>query len=69
MEDFKVRLQKEEKELSEKVDKLLVFMESDKFDECLEECQTHLALQCSAMDLYLYHLRARMVILDVPLLD
>ena len=65
MEDFKVRLVEELKELNDRKHDLFDFTQTDKFKELEERMQLHMLHQLNAMELYSFHLAERMAILGI----
>ena len=68
MEDFKRRLQEEQKVLRDKIDKLTVFLNSDKGKQLEENILKAMKEQKKAMIRYEFWLIRRMELLEVPLL-
>ena len=68
MEDFKKRLQEEQKVLRDKIDKLTVFLNSDKGKQLEENILKAMKEQKKAMIRYEFWLIRRMELLEVPLL-
>ena len=68
MEDFKRRLQEEQKVLRDKIDKLTVFLNSDKGKQLEENMLKAMKEQKKAMIRYEFWLIRRMELLEVPLL-
>lgn len=68
MEDFKKRLQEEQKVLRDKIDKLTVFLNSDKGKQLEENMLKAMKEQKKAMIRYEFWLIRRMELLEVPLL-
>ena len=68
MEDFKKRLQEEQQALRNKMDKLTVFLNSDKSKQLEENILKAMKQQKKAMIRYEFWLIKRMELLEVPLL-
>jgi hypothetical protein len=68
MEDFKKRLQEEQQVLRDKIDKLTVFLNSDKGKQLEENILKAMKEQKKAMIRYEFWLIRRMELLEVPLL-
>lgn len=68
MEDFKKRLQEEQKVLRDKIHKLVVFLNSDKGKQLEENMIKAMREQKKAMIKYEFWLIRRMELLEVPLL-
>ena len=68
MEDFKIRLQEEHKVLRDKIDKLTVFLNSDKGKQLKENILKAMKEQKKSMIRYEFWLIRRMELLEVPLL-
>lgn len=68
MEDFKKRLQEEQQVLRDKIDKLTVFLNSDKSKQLEENILKAMKEQKKAMIRYEFWLIRRMELLEVPLL-
>lgn len=68
MEDFKKRLQEEQKVLRDKIDELTVFLNSDKGKQLEENMLKAIREQKKAMIRYEFWLIRRMELLEVPLL-
>lgn len=68
MEDFKKRLQEEQQVLRDKIDKLTVFLNSDKGKQLEENILKSMKEQKKAMIRYEFWLIRRMELLEVPLL-
>ena len=68
MEDFKKRLQEEQQVLRDKIDKLTVFLNSDKGKQLEENILKAMREQKKAMIRYEFWLIRRMELLEVPLL-
>lgn len=68
MEDFKKRLQEEQQALRDKIDKLTVFLNSDKGKQLEENMLKAIKEQKRAMIRYEFWLIRRMELLEVPLL-
>lgn len=68
MEDFKKRLQEEQQVLRNKIDKLTVFLNSDKGKQLEENILKAIKEQKKAMIRYEFWLIRRMELLEVPLL-
>lgn len=68
MEDFKKRLQEEQQALRDKIDKLTVFLNSDKGKQLEENTLKAMREQKKAMIRYEFWLIRRMELLEVPLL-
>lgn len=68
MEDFKKRLQEEQQVLRDKIDKLTVFLNSDKGKQLEENILKAIKEQKKAMIRYEFWLIRRMELLEVPLL-
>lgn len=68
MEDFKKRLQEEQQVLRDKIDKLTVFLNSDKGKQLEKNILKSMKEQKRAMIRYEFWLIRRMELLEVPLL-
>lgn len=68
MEDFNKRLQEEQQVLRDKIDKLTVFLSSDKGKQLEENILKAMREQKKAMIRYEFWLIRRMELLEVPLL-
>lgn len=68
MEDFKKRLQEEHQVLRDKINKLTVFLNSDKGKQIEENMLKAMKEQKKAMIRYEFWLIRRMELLEVPLL-
>lgn len=68
MEDFKKRLQEEQKVLRDKIDKLTVFLNSDEGKQLEGNILKTMREQKKAMIRYEFWLIRRMELLEVPLL-
>lgn len=68
MEDFKKRLQEEQQVLRDKINKLTVFLNSDKGKQLEENILKAMREQKKAMIRYEFWLIRRMELLEVPLL-
>lgn len=68
MKDFKKRLQEEQQVLRDKIDKLTVFLNSDKGKQLEENILKAMREQKKAMIRYEFWLIRRMELLEVPLL-
>ncbi len=68
MEDFKKRLQEEQQVLRDKIDKLTVFLNSDKGKQLEGDILKTMREQKKAMVRYEFWLIRRMELLEVPLL-
>lgn len=68
MEDFKKRLQEEQQVLRDKIDKLTVFLNSDKGKQLEENILKAMKEQKKGMIRYEFWLIRRMELLEVPLL-
>ena len=68
MEDFKKRLQEEQQVLRDKIDKLTVFLSSNKGKQLEENILKAMREQKKAMIRYEFWLIRRMELLEVPLL-
>lgn len=68
MEDFKKRLQEEQQVLRDKIDKLTVFLNSDKGKQLEENILKAMREQKKGMIRYEFWLIRRMELLEVPLL-
>lgn len=68
MEDFKKRLQEEQQVLRDKIDKLTVFLNSDKGKQLEEILIKAMREQKKGMIRYEFWLIRRMELLEVPLL-
>lgn len=68
MEDFKKRLQEEQQVLRDKINKLTVFLNSDKGKQLEENILKAMKEQKKAMIRYEFWLIRRMELLEVPLL-
>ena len=59
MEPFILRLEEESSDLEAKLEKIIAFMDSDKFDSLSDEEQSDIENQYSAMSIYLDILNKR----------
>jgi hypothetical protein len=65
MKVFEERLVSEYDELTERIGKLTTFMKGEEFQNLSIEMHEHLSMQLNAMQMYHFHLRKRLILLDI----